>query len=132
MRSTNFVTDADNAEKTGFFFGGEDMELNVHVFADLFGWIGEEIQDTCERVVNGHVLGVLADENRRSGRKAGVSISKISMNRPRSGGEWSSRKRWRKAGDERTARREERQVRAARTRVGREAEDYLEIGRAHV
>jgi hypothetical protein len=44
----------------------------------------------------------------------------MSRNRPRSGGEWSSRKRRRKAGDERTARREEWHVRAARTRVGRE------------
>jgi hypothetical protein len=59
-------------------------------------------------------------ERGRSGRKAGVSDSKMWRNMPRSAGEWSSRKRRRKAGDERTARREARQVRAARTRAGRE------------
>jgi hypothetical protein len=48
-----------------------------------------------------------------------LSDSKMSRNRPRSGGEWSSWKQRRKAGNERTARREEWQVRVAQTRVGR-------------
>ena len=39
---------------------------------------------------------------------------------PRSGGGWSARKRRRKAGDERTASRKVRQLRAARTRLARE------------
>jgi hypothetical protein len=49
-----------------------------------------------------------------------VSAWNMLSNMPRSGGQWSSRKRRRKAGDDRTARREERQVKAARTSVGRE------------
>jgi hypothetical protein len=39
------------------------MKLNIHLPADLAGWHGEEIKGTCEGVVDGHVLGVLADEN---------------------------------------------------------------------
>ena len=63
MRSETFVADADNAERTVVFSGGEDMKLNVHIFTDLGRRIGEEIQGTCEWVVDGYVIGVIADEN---------------------------------------------------------------------
>jgi hypothetical protein len=62
LRSVVFVTDADNAEWTLVFFGGEDMVLNAHVFADLLGRLGEEMQGTCEGVVDGYVIAVTAKE----------------------------------------------------------------------